>query len=252
VLFNNHILSVEDVDTAIFKHLKKGKASGVDSFSLEHFIHAHPLIITHLTKLFNLLIRHGYVPNLFGEGVIVPLLKDKNGDVSSSENYRGITINSVIAKIFEMCMLYKFNKYFYSHDLQFGFKRKLGCNAALFGAQQVFRYFTSRGSCVHIACLDARKAFDRVLHDQLLSKIRQRGLPECFVLLVSNWYSKLKSMVRWNGVYSSAFRVFTGVCQGGILSPLYFNMYVDDLIRNLENSGFGCFIARHFFPFFVC
>ena len=252
ISIQDHLLSVEDVDTAVFKHLKRGKAPGVDSLSLEHFIHAHPLIITHLTKLFNLLIRHGYVPNLFGEGVIVPLLKDKNGDVSSSENYRGITINSVIAKIFETCMLYKFNEYFYSHDLQFGFKRKLGCNAALFGAQQVFRYFTSRRSCVHIACLDASKAFDRVLRDRLLSKIRQRGLPECFVLLVvSNWYSKLKSVIRWNGVYSSAFRVFTGVCQGGILSPLYFNIYVDDLIHNLENSVFGCFIARHFLGCFM-
>jgi len=135
-------------------------------------------------------------------------LKDKNGDASSSENYRGITINSVMAKIFETCMLYKFNKYFCSHDLQFGFKCKLGCNAALvFGAQQVVRYFTSRASSVHIACLDASKAFDRVLHDRLSSKMRQRGLPECFVLLVSNWYSKLRSVVRWNGVYSSAFRV---------------------------------------------
>jgi len=54
-------------------------------------------------------LRHGYVPNLFGEGVIVALLKDKNGDVSFSENYREITINSVIAKIFETCLLYKFN-----------------------------------------------------------------------------------------------------------------------------------------------
>jgi len=163
---------------------------------LEHFIHAHPLVIIHLNKLFNLLIRHGYVPNLLGEGVIVPLLKDKNGDISSSENYRAITINSVLVKIFETCMLHKFKEFFYSHDLQFGFKRKFGCSAALFSAQQVVRYFSSRGSCVHIACLDASKAFDRVLHGRLLSKMRERDFPECFVLLVSNWYSKLSSVVR--------------------------------------------------------
>jgi len=98
------LFNVEDVDTAIFSHLQRGKAPELDSLSLEHFIHAHPLVITHLNKLFNLLIRHGYVPNLLGEGVIVPLLKDKNGDISSSENYRAITINSVLAKIFETCV----------------------------------------------------------------------------------------------------------------------------------------------------
>jgi len=67
---------------------------------------------------------------------------------------------------------------------------------------------------VHIACFDVSKASHRVFHDCLLSKMRQRGVPECFVLLVSNWYGKLKSVERWNGVYSSALRVFIGVCQG--------------------------------------
>jgi len=67
---------------------------------------------------------------------------------------------------------------------------------ALLRAQQVVRYFSSRGSCdccVHSACLDASKALT-VLHGRLLSKMRERDFPECFVLLVSNWYSKLSSV----------------------------------------------------------
>jgi len=188
---------------------------------------------------------------MFGEGVIVPLLKDKNGDLSSSENYRGITINSIIAKIFEACILHKFDKYFYSHDLQFGFKSNFGCSAALFGVQQVAKYFSTRGSYVHIACLDASKAFDRVSHSRLIRKMQDRGFPECFVQLISNWYSKLSSVVRWNGIYSTAFKVLAGVCQGGILSPLFFNMYVDGLIENLEHSGFGCYIKHSFLGCFM-
>jgi len=46
---------------------------------------------------------------------------------------------------------------------------------------------------VHSACLDASKALT-VLHGRLLSKMRERDFPECFVLLVSNWYSKLSSV----------------------------------------------------------
>ena len=37
--------------------------------------------MVHLTRLFNLMIKHGFVPSSFGEGVIVPLLKDKSGDI---------------------------------------------------------------------------------------------------------------------------------------------------------------------------
>ena len=73
-----------------------------------------------------------------------------------------------------------------------------------------------------------------------------RGLPSCFVDVVMNWYSKLKSVVRWNGVCSSAFKVICGVRQGGILSPILFNLYVDELIELLRDSGNGCFVNTTF------
>jgi len=47
---------------------------------------------------------HGYVPNDFGYGTVVPLLKDRCGDVSNLDNYRAIrpmpTISCVISKVF--------------------------------------------------------------------------------------------------------------------------------------------------------
>jgi len=63
---------------------------------------------------------------------------------------------------------------------------------------------------------------------------------------LSSWYSKLVSSVRWNGVFSSDFCVDCGVGQGGSLSPLLFNVYVDELIESLSDSGFGCYIGSQF------
>ena len=37
-----------------------------------------------------------YVPNDFGRGIVIPLIKDKHGNVNDSANYRGITISPVI------------------------------------------------------------------------------------------------------------------------------------------------------------
>jgi len=40
-------------------------------------MYVHPIIITHLTNLFNMILMHGFVPDKFGLGVAVPVVKDK-------------------------------------------------------------------------------------------------------------------------------------------------------------------------------
>jgi hypothetical protein len=239
--------SIEEVDNAVFKDMKKGKAAGIDSITLDHIIYSHPAIITHLCKLFNLLLKHEYVPNQFGVGIVIPLVKDKRGDICNSDNYRGITVSPVLTKIFELCLLHKFERFFYTNDLQFGFKKKIGCNPAIYSVQQVVKYFTVRGSAVYLAALDASKAFDRLNHHILFDKLRKRNVPECFINILACWYNKLYSCVRWNSLFSAFFKVSCGVRQGGILSPTLFNIYADDLIDDLSSSGSGCHVNKIFF-----
>jgi len=50
---------------------------------------------------------YGYVLNSFGTGIVVPLIKDKAGDLSSVENYRPITLSPIISKIFESVLIIK-------------------------------------------------------------------------------------------------------------------------------------------------
>lgn len=57
-----------------------------------------------------------------------------------------------------------------------------------------------------------------------------------------NWYEKLNSVIKWNDRISNNFVISSGVRQGGILSPILFAIYVDDLMIKLQNSKVGCFI----------
>src|SRR6267154_6580634 len=98
------IFSVCDVELALSK-LKKGKAAGFDKVSIEHLINAHPCLIVSLKLLFNIMIKHGIVPDDFGNGLLIPILKGSNIDASRVENYRGITLSCVISKLFENAML---------------------------------------------------------------------------------------------------------------------------------------------------
>lgn len=235
--------SVEEVDRVLREKIKTGKAAGHDCLSPEHLLYSHPCLTLYLCKLFNLMLDKGYVPKDFGIGVIVPIIKDKNGDACSSDNYRAITISPIISKVFELCLLNKFGCFLDTNHLQFGFKKDVGCAHAIYTVQEVANHFCDEGSNAYIASVDASKAFDRILHSKLFEILRSRGLPECFIRVIKNWYSKLYSRVKWNGSMSSSFRINLGIRQGGVLSPVLFNVYVDELICRLHKSDLGCHIG---------
>jgi len=59
---------------------------------------AHPVIVVQLTLLFNIL--HSVVPDDFGRGIVIPLLKNPDGNQFTTDSYRGITLNPAISKLF--------------------------------------------------------------------------------------------------------------------------------------------------------
>ena len=88
--------------------------------------------------------------------------------------------------------------------------------------------------------MDASKAFDRVNHWTLFKKIIDRGTPLIFVRIIMQWYTTQKACVRWGSALSDNFLITNGVRQGGILSPLFFNVYMDCLSESLSNTQTGC------------
>ena len=88
--------------------------------------------------------------------------------------------------------------------------------------------------------MDASKAFDRVNHWTLFKKLIDRGTPLIFVIIIMQWYTTQKDCVRWGSALSDNFRITHGVRQGGILSPLFFNVYMDCLSESLCNTQTGC------------
>ena len=109
-----------------------GKAAGMDGLTAEHVKNSHPIIFTILCKLFNQCLFTGWVPPAFIVSYTVPVPKGDTGSRSlSASNFRGISINCIFSKLFEMAILFRFSPYFETSDLQFGFKRKLSCSHAI-------------------------------------------------------------------------------------------------------------------------
>ena len=116
------LINVESVDRCM-QNLKLGKALGPDDLNAEHLRYAHPAIAFHKCALFRSILLHGYVPKDFGSGIVIPLIKDKTGDVKNVNNYRGITLIPVISKLFESVLLEICEQYLSCDELQFGFNK---------------------------------------------------------------------------------------------------------------------------------
>ena len=92
-------------------------------------------------------------------------------------------------------------------------------------------------STVNLCALDISKAFDRVNHVKLFSKMMDRNIPVNCILLLSCWYAKSIICVRWGACFSHFVYLETGVRQGSSLSPKLFALFVDNLLVSLKSNG---------------
>ena len=92
----------------------------------------------------------------------------------------------------------------------------------------------------------ASKAFDRLVHSGLFQKMIDQNFPKIFIDVIITWYDGLYCRVLWDGTYSAWFLVRAGVRQGGVLSPNFYGLYVDELFSLLESSGIGCYYLKRF------
>ena len=115
-----------------FKHLKSGKASGVDGLAAEHFLYADDYVNVYLSLLFNSFLCHGYLQLEFMNTAIVRIIKSKTGNSGDKNNYRPIALVTACSKIFDLCLLEIIELYVDTHDNQFGFKRQHSTDMCIF------------------------------------------------------------------------------------------------------------------------
>ena len=235
-------ISTQELD-GIIRGLKGGKAPGLDNISMEHIIFLNRQNREYIRLFLNVIMFHAYLPRPMNESLLVPIVKDKAGDIGSLSNYRAIALSTSISKLYELIILDRLKPELFSDDAQFGFKCDHSTTQAALLLKEICKHYTDKGSPVYACFLDATKAFDRVCHDKLFTFLRDRGIPSQYVKILVNWYSSQQMCVRWGSSLSEAFSVKNGVKQGGCLSPLLFNVYLNDLLIQIRKLRTGCHLA---------
>ena len=233
--------------TDAISSLKNGKSSGVDQLFAEHVKNADKRVTVLLSLLFNACVIHGFLPVGLMETVIVPIIKNARQNISSKDNYRPIALTNTLSQIIEKLILARCSSLLQTTENQFGFKSNSSTDLCVFSLKQVIDYYKGNGSPVYLCFLDVSKAFDRVPHSILFSKLVERKVPHIVIRLLAYWYTSQTFVIRWNNMLPDPFTVSNGVRQGSILSPTLFSIYLDSLSVKLSASGVGCtFNSKNF------
>ncbi|KAG7294937.1 hypothetical protein JYU34_022671 [Plutella xylostella] len=229
--------------TDVLRKMTGGKSPGHDGLSVEHLKYAGVHLPRVLALLFTMCISHSYLPEDLTKTIVVPIVKNRTGDISDRGNYRPISLATIVAKVLDGLLDSCLQKHLNLHDAQFGFRSGLSTESAILSLKHAVQYYTKRSTPVYACFLDLSKAFDLVSYDVLWGKLGDRGVPVEIISMFQYWYSSQSNYVRWAGSLSEPYVLDCGVRQGGLTSPKLFNVYVNDLIVGLSGTRVGCSIG---------
>ena len=211
------------------KKLKDNKSPGVDGIPPKLFKEIVEQISTPLAKLFNLSLEEGIVPSEWKESNITPLFK--KGSRNKPENYRPVSLTSVVCKLLETLIRDHMVEFLVKHNLintsQHGFLKERSCITNLLCFFEEITKWVDDGSPVDVVYLDFQKAFDKVPHQRLILKLKSIG--NDVINWIEKWLTHRRQRVIVDGEISNWKSVLSGVPQGSVLCPILFLIYINDL-----------------------
>ncbi|KAK4470008.1 hypothetical protein MN116_000037, partial [Schistosoma mekongi] len=219
------------------RQIKSGKSAGPDNIPAE----ALKTDIEATSKILHILFRKIWeeeqVPADWKEGYFIKI--PKKVDLSNCENYRDITLLSVLGKVFNRVLLNRLKDPIDTQlrDQQAGFCKDRSCTDLIATLRFIVEQSIEWNSPLYINFLDYEKAFDSVDRRILWSLLRQYGVPEKIVNIIRNSYDGLHCKIVHGGELTDSFEVKTGVRQGCLLSLFLFLLVIDWIMKTATSEG---------------
>lgn len=207
---------------------------GQDGIPYSFIAHLSPFTLTFLLEIINLIVRTGTIPPSWKLHIVIPILKPSKNP-SDPSSYRPIAMSSVFSKITEHLIKNRLEWHLERNNLlgssQFGFRKgkSTSDNLSIFSADLLLAF--SENKSVTAAFLDIESAYDNVDLLSLKQELNNLKIPRIMSQFIFNLFTERFIQLRVPGVNITR-RLFKGVPQGSVLSPLLYDIYT----RNLETA----------------
>ena len=205
------------------------KASGPDCIRVVVLKNCEPKPSYILAEFFNKCLKES--SDCWQVSLVIHVFKNVE-ERSTAKKYCPVCLLSVVSKVFEEPVNNRvvdhLEKCGLSSDFQYGFRSSRSTADLLTVVSgRIARVFSRSGATRAIA-LDTSKAFDRVCHVGLLHKLKSYRISGQIFGLISSFLRNRRLQVVLDGTSSQEYPVNAGVCQGSILGPTPFLLYIDD------------------------
>ena len=231
----NAEITIEEISLAL-KAKQNSKSGGPDGFVNEIFKINMQETTPILIKLFNNILNDEAIP--WNISWIVPLYK--NGDKNNLSSYRCINLSSCIEKLLtkiikNRLVIFCDNARIIS-PLQIGFRKDNSVLDNVYILREIMKIYKNRKQELYLCFLDLSKAFDSIPLCKLKQKLRKLFPKSKILSLIIKLLDNKKYEVLYKGRRTEPFELKNGIPQGDSMSPILFNLYINDLLDRFKEN----------------